>query len=128
MHHQYFSRVKQFKSDLVPTHTASFDLSSADNLGRCVLTFHRRLFSLSLEIMFYHKIYCFSFTNIHLQVFFKAKNKDSCAKSKSKCFNTTCVTHLNIARMFTDYLPRFFAMIFQFSISFRFRRTSDSEI
>ena len=52
--------------------------------------------------MFDHNICCFSFTNIHLQVCLKAKNKDSCAKSKSKCFNTTCVTHLNIARMFRD--------------------------
>ena len=33
-------------------------------------------------------------------------------------FETMCFMYLNIARMFTDYLPRFFAKIFQFPVQF----------
>ena len=33
-------------------------------------------------------------------------------------FETMCFMYLNIARMFTEYLPRFFAKIFQFPVQF----------
>ena len=83
--------------DLVRTHSASFDLSSADNLSRCVLKFHWTLFTPSLQIVFDHNIYYFTFKNIYLQVCLKAKNKDLCAKSKSKCNFTLFQHHMRHA-------------------------------
>ena len=66
--------------------------------------------------MFDHSIYCFTFTNIHLQVCLKARIQTRIRARKVKvnvilpCFNTTRVTHLNIECLQITYLdssPRF---------------------
>ena len=91
--------------DLVRTHSASFDLSSADNLSRCVLKFHWTLFTPSLQIVFDHNIYITLHSKIYIYRFVSRQKTRICArKVKVKvilhCFNTTCVTQLNIARLY----------------------------
>ena len=60
--------------------------------------------------MFDHNIYCFTFTNIHLQVCLKARIQTRiCARTVKvnvilHCFNTTRVTHLNIECLQITYL------------------------